>query len=246
MTNIEKTLDALQPYVIGIRFLKTQPVVDIVLNEGWTLPEDVNIIRTKGDESMNYHMIHSDVDGIGLDKLLEYVEKTIKINLEREKKHDLLKDKVNQLKEVFKKNSLDKLQRLKFTFGDEDFVGDMSDIDVEINELIEPKNLNNQSNPQTITQEIKEEIVHNKTSEFLDEEGKPIELTDEDIELAAEEERAKQNLKIIANRKQNKSPNQNLAKQIELPPKRKLALANNECDCDENEACDKCIDSKGY
>jgi hypothetical protein len=246
MSNITKTLESLQPYVIGIRFLKTIPVVDVVLNEGWTLPEDANITRTKGDESMNYHMIHSENPNVGLDKLLEYVDKTIKINLEREKKHELLKAKVNELKEVFKKNSLDKLKRLKFTFGDEDFVGAISDIDVEIDEIIEPTIPITQKQEEYIEPPFIEEAIL-PTTEFLDEEGKPIAMTEEERELAEEEARAERNLKILESRKANKPANSNLAKKIELPPKRKPAIANySGCDCDENEACDKCIDSKGY
>lgn len=251
MTNIEKTLDSLQPYVIGIRFLKTVPVVDVVLNEGWTLPEDANITRTKGDEALNYHMIHSDVAGVGLDRLLEYVDRTIKINLEREKKHELLKAKVNELKEVFKKSSLDKLKRLKFAFGDEDFVGAMSDIDVEIDEMVEPKKQVSYTRipdePEYIEPTFVEESI-TPTTEFLDEEGKPIAMTEEEKELAEEEARAARNLKILESRKASKPQTQSIAKKIELPPKRKPAVVNYEtgCECADDEACEKCIDSKGY
>ena len=66
---------------------------------------------------MNYFMIFSETNGIGLDELLGYVERTIKLNQEREKKHELLKAKVNELKEIFKKNSLSKLTRLKFSLS---------------------------------------------------------------------------------------------------------------------------------
>lgn len=255
MSNIQKTLDSLQPYVIGIRFLKTIPVVDVVLNEGWTLPEDANIIRTKGDESMNYHMIHSEVPSIGLDKLLEYVDKTIKLNLDREKKHELLKSKVNELKEVFKKNTLDKLQRLKFTFGDEDFVGGISDIDVEIDEMVEPKKqvsytrIPEESEPAQpyVEPPFVEETIITPETAYLDGDGKPIELTEEEREMAEEEARAQRNLKILEQRKANQKPN--LSKKIELPPKRQQTAVMNYdtgCSCGDDEACDKCIDAKGY
>lgn len=240
MSNIQKTLESLQPYVIGIRYLKGTPLVDVVLTEGWTLPESTTVTRTKGDESMNYHMIHSDKPGIGLDELLEYVDKTIKFNLDRENKHELLKAKVNQLKELFKKTPLVKLARLKFTFGDEDFLTTMSDIDEEPAKYEEP----------TGEPEFIEEVIETPLNgEYLDEDGKPIQMSDEDRELAAEEARAARNLKALENRKQNqKLPN---AKKVELPPKRKPVLANEmnyntDCECGENEACEKCIDSKDF
>lgn len=252
MTNIEKTLDSLQPYVIGIRFLKTVPVVDVVLNEGWTLPEDAKITRTKGDETLNYHMIHSDVAGVGLDRLLEYVDRTIKINLEREKKHELLKSKVNELKEVFKKSSLDKLKRLKFVFGDEDFVGAISDIDVEIDEMVEGKThlsgipISNEYEEPINNRNNHEEYIESPTIEYLDENGAPIEISEEEKELVEEEARAERNLKILEQRKSIQKPN-SLANKIELPPKRKSMVINDTgCTCIDDEACEKCIDYKGY
>jgi hypothetical protein len=247
MSNIQKTLEALQPYVIGIRYLKGIPLVDVVLTEGWTLPEDSKITRAKGDEAMNYHMIFSEAAGIGLDELLAYVDKTIKVNLDREKKHELLKSKVNQLKELFKKTPLTKLERLKFTFGEEDFMTSMSDIDIDIEPEIK--------NQPSIEEEIEEPIIsevpftdNTNTTAYVDSDGNPIEMDEEEKELAAEEARAQRNLKILENRKQNSS---NIAKKIELPPKRKLAIANeinydSDCSCDENEACEKCIDRKDF
>lgn len=245
MSNIQNTLESLQPYVIGIRYLKGIALVDVVLTEGWTLPEDSKITRTKGDESMNYHMIHSESPGVGLDELLEYVDKTIKLNLDREKKHELLKLKVNQLKEVFKKTPLSKLERLKFTFGEEDFMTTMEDIDEEPEVIKKPI-----PSPVESIEYVEEEVTNKSnstTTEFIDEDGQPIKMTEEEKELAEEEARAERNLRVIESMKQNqKSPNN--AKKVELPPKRKPALANygSDCECSDNEACDKCIDSKDF
>ncbi len=131
MSNIQKTLDSLQPYVIGIRYVEGTPVVDAVFKEGWSVPADNNVKMAKGDESMNYYMLFSESPNIGLDDLLAYVDKVIKLNLEREKKHELLRVKVNELKEVFKKNTLAKLTRLKFTFAEEELVGNLNDFDID-------------------------------------------------------------------------------------------------------------------
>jgi hypothetical protein len=56
-----------------------------VFKEGWTVIEDANIKKVKGDDGLNYYMIFSEIKGIGLDELLNYVGKVIKANLEREK-----------------------------------------------------------------------------------------------------------------------------------------------------------------
>jgi hypothetical protein len=57
--------------------------------------------KNKGNEEMNYYMLFSEVAGVGLDELLTLL-KTIKFNIEREKKHELLRTMVNDLKEIFK------------------------------------------------------------------------------------------------------------------------------------------------
>ena len=48
MSNIQKTLDLLQPYVIGIRYVEGTPVIDAVFKDGWTIPEDQKIKKLKG------------------------------------------------------------------------------------------------------------------------------------------------------------------------------------------------------
>ena len=251
MSNIQNTLDSLQPYVIGIRYVEGTPLVDAVFKEGWTVPEDSNIKKVKGDDGLNYYMIFSEVKGIGLDELLNYVDKTIKLNLEREKKHDLLRTKVNELKEIFKKNSLVKLQRLNFTFSDEELVPNLNDFDIDIDiddeEPIVPKL------ESVVEEEYYEEptelITPTEHVTFIDENGKPIEMTEEELELLAEEARAERNIKAMNAKKQNSN---NQSKKIELPPKRKVEMVmdNNEyetdCDCGDGDACDRCIDSKGY
>lgn len=223
MSSIQKTLDSLQPYVIGIRYVNGVPLIDTVFKEGWTLPEDVNISKIKGDEGVNYYMIFSEADGFGIDSLLEYVEKTIKINLEREKKHELLVVKVNELKELFKTNSLSKLTNLKFVFGNDELLPSLNDFDVE---------------------EINTEVEENKIpkiEENLDE------LSEEEREILEEEKRGEQNRKILEAKK-NKL--KNISNKIELPPKNKMVMVTSDseeeyvCECGENEACDKCIDKK--
>ena len=252
MSNIQNTLDSLQPYVIGIRYVEGTPLVDAVFKEGWTVPEDSNIKKVKGDDGLNYYMIFSEVKGIGLDELLNYVDKTIKLNLEREKKHDLLRTKVNELKEIFKKNSLVKLQRLNFTFSDEELVPNLNDFDIDIDiddeEPIVPK-LESITEEEEYYEEPTELITPTEHVAFIDENGKPIEMTEEELELLAEEARAERNIKAMNAKKQNSN---NQSKKIELPPKRKVEMVmdNNEyetdCDCGDGDACDRCIDSKGY
>lgn len=177
MSNLQKTLDALQPYVIGIRYLDGMPVVDAVFKDDWSLPESNFITKVKGNNDVNYYMLFSETEGIGLDELLSYVDVTIKTNIEKEKKHELLKERVNELKELFKRTPLTKLQRLKFLFSEEDLVPSINELDINEEEKINV-NLENL----TIETEVK------KIAEDTFEE---MPMTDEEREILEEEKRAK-------------------------------------------------------
>lgn len=226
MSNIQKTLDSLQPYVIGIRYVEGTPIVDAVFKEGWTVPDEPKIKKLKGNDELNYYMLFSEVEGIGLDELLSYVRKTIDINVEREKKHELLREKVNELKEFFKKNSLDKLKRLKFTLTEEDLVPKLNDFDVDIDESFEeevveqPKSTNietpnfHQENADEYETSEDKNLELEKKHTYLDENGNPIEMSEEELEMIEEEERAKRNIEL---QKQKKL--KNMSNKVELPPR---------------------------
>lgn len=220
MSSIQKTLDSLQPYVIGIRYLDGLPLVDTVFKEGWNVPEDPSITKVKGDEGMNYYMIYSEKKGIGIDELLSFVDKTIKLNLEREKKHELLRLKVEELKKLFKDNSLARLTRLKFTFAEEDIVPSLGEFDLNIEEQTETEEIQEPTQePVIYTTEMvdnmysEEDVKTENIPHYLDENGNPIEYTEEELEMMEEEARAERNRKLFKNKKNG------MASKIELPPR---------------------------
>lgn len=129
MSKIQDKLDSLQPYVVGIRYLQGLQIVDAVFKEGWTIPESEILLQELVDESQNYYMFYTEKEGVTIDDILDYVESVININIEREKKYELLKEKVEELKRVFKDNPLSKLERLKFSFSEKDILPSLSDMD---------------------------------------------------------------------------------------------------------------------
>jgi hypothetical protein len=129
MSKIQEKLDSLQPYIVGIRYLQGLQIVDAVFKEGWTIPDSEILQRELVDESQNYYMFYTEKEGVTIDDILDYVEGVININIEREKKYELLKEKVEELKKVFKDNPLSKLERLKFSFSDKDILPSLSDMD---------------------------------------------------------------------------------------------------------------------
>lgn len=248
MSNIQKTLDALQPYVIGIRYLEGLIAVDVIFKEGWVIPDDKLVKKQKGpDDTINYYMLYSDVPNIGLDEILAYVENTIKLNLEKEKKYDLLKAKVDELKELFKKNTLAKLKNLRFTF-DEVLVPDINDFNLDIDEEFSADGLESVAYEEEVIQP-QTPVIPQGPEVYLDENHNPIPMTEEDREILAEEARAERNRIALKNKK---SAPQKKIINVELPPRKQKEVYVPEpsgggyCTCGPNDACNICMDSKDY
>jgi len=198
MANIQKTLDSLQPHVIGIRYLNGNPLIDVVLKENWVVTTEPHIKKIKGNDEVNYYMFFSEIPEIGVDELLDSVKKTIDLNVERENKQELLKVKFNELKKLFRENNLDRLRQLKFVFNtfDEDY------LNVTEEPFNIPDNTTNDiinSNDDT-SNEIEEEIIVHEAP-YLDENGNPLQLSEEELEMIEEEKRAEVNRRMLKNKK---------------------------------------------
>jgi len=134
MSGIQKRLSALQPHIISIRCVQGISVVDAIFKDGWVVPKSEIIDVKKGEGDTNYYMFYSEKEDIGADELLDYVEKIIEINVERELKYELLKEKVKELKELFFKTPLAKLKTLRFAFSSDSLTPDiMSEDDIAFN-----------------------------------------------------------------------------------------------------------------
>jgi hypothetical protein len=149
MSNIQSRLDSLQPYITGIRYVQGHQIVDGVFKTGWTIPESEIVKKEMVNAENNSYVFYTEKEGFTFDDLLDYVEDIININIEREKKHDLLKLKVKELQEIFKNTSLSKLNSLKFSFNEPDLIDSLDDLGIDMNEPLE---------------EIKVPVVNEKTT----------------------------------------------------------------------------------
>lgn len=118
MGNIQERLNKLKPFVKGIRFVNSTSVVDVQLKENWTLSENTNILVKKGKSEENYYMFYSEDTTITFDDILDFVEDTINLNVENEKKLELIKVKIQELKTHFETKPLSVLRTLKFEFDE--------------------------------------------------------------------------------------------------------------------------------
>jgi hypothetical protein len=205
MANFQEKLDSLQPFLIGIRYLEGKPLIDVVLKENWVVTTEQHIKKIKGNQEVNYYMFFSETPEIGVDELLDSVKKTINLNVEHENKQELLKVKFNELKKLFKENNLDRLKQLKFVFNtfDEDYLNITEEplntpdnTTNDINDIIAPP-INNIDG---VSNEIEEEIIVHE-AQYLDENGNPLQLSEEELEMIEEEKRAEVNRKILKNKK---------------------------------------------
>lgn len=229
MAKIQDRLNILKPYIVGIRYLEGIQIVDAMFKEGWTVPDSDIIKKELVDGPKNYYMFYSqDNDNVTVDTLLDYVEGIININIERENKFQLLKLKVDELKELFKTNELNKLETLRFTFSDGDSINPkISELDINLNES------------DVVEQSV--EIVEQE--DVLEEET--IDSTDITFTNGGVSTLNSTNVRTATYKNQT----------IELPPKGNIEvetydlphdMTSGPCDCGPEEACGKCMDEKGF
>jgi len=118
MSNINKRLSELNPHVLGIRFNENITVIDTFFKEGWELPKSEDVGYESVPSRNNTYMLYPQNENVLIDDMLDYVAYTIKINIEREEKIKLLQIKINEMKDIFTRESLSKCKTLEFTFSE--------------------------------------------------------------------------------------------------------------------------------
>jgi hypothetical protein len=93
----------------------------------WSLPKSIveegQVVGFETeDQNMKGISFVAPIDELQISTTLTKIAKIIKLNKERELKEKLFKQTIEQLKQTFEKNDLDKLQNLYFDFdlGEED------------------------------------------------------------------------------------------------------------------------------
>lgn len=186
MSNIQNKLDSLQPFITGIRYVQGLQVVDAAFKAGWTIPESDIVKKEMVDAENNSFVFYTDKDGVTFDDLLEYVEGIISINIEREKKHELLKAKVKELQEIFKKTPLSKLNTLKFKFNEPDLVPSLDEMDIDLDEepVVLTKPQEREETPIEEPKNVEESKVNGNTAKLK---GQEIELPPMDGKIEVQE-----------------------------------------------------------
>lgn len=113
---IDKIFEELSPYLRGIKKADNYSVVEVNLKSSWLIPQHATIenqSKTTKQNGINYYMFFSEKDGF--DTMLNWLKgSVVEMNIELEQKEQLLKSKVEQLKEIFENSSLEELEKMDF------------------------------------------------------------------------------------------------------------------------------------
>ena len=116
-----KELAPFVQYIHSIRKLETYLSFDMVFPTKWSLPKSIieegqSISFNVQDRNSKGITFVSQINENDISLILIKIAKIIKLNKERELKEQLFKQTIDQLKQTFEKNDLDKLQNLYFDF----------------------------------------------------------------------------------------------------------------------------------
>jgi len=114
-----KQLEQIFPYLKSVRKLKNYLCFDIEIPTTWKLPkkyviQDKVVEQEKAQPNMRLLSFISDFEEVETNKTIDNINSIIEYNKELEEKEVLFLNKVEELKKIFEKQDLGKLQTLKF------------------------------------------------------------------------------------------------------------------------------------
>lgn len=112
-------ISQIYPYLMSIRKLKNYVTFDMSFPANWKFPKkfmpENNVVETETPNTDERGVSFvSEFTESSTTKIVENITNIISFNREREEKEVLLQNKVNELKSIFEKQSLNTLKGLKF------------------------------------------------------------------------------------------------------------------------------------
>jgi hypothetical protein len=111
-------MNDMKPYFRGIEMYNDALMVKVIFPNKWKAypSEDGRIKVTPSDTDANLTYYYADSKDTTYEDMFDLIEETIKANNEIVLKLQLLKEKVEELKELFSSHPYDELQTLSFAF----------------------------------------------------------------------------------------------------------------------------------
>lgn len=103
-------------YFRGIEYYNDALIVKVNFPPRWQVypSSDGNIKPAKSERAQGEYYYYGDMNKVSLDDIFGVIKETIEANQDAELKIQLLNEKMNELKEIFKKTSYEELLNLKF------------------------------------------------------------------------------------------------------------------------------------
>jgi hypothetical protein len=136
--NFTELLSYLFPYMSGIRKVKQYVSIDLVFPTGWTFPTEIvektNVVQNENYKGSGTFLSFVAEPDEKLEQTIETIFELIGYNLERQEKEKLLKNKIQELKQIFESSKLNELQNLKFElpYDDDDLLNSLEDEQEEV------------------------------------------------------------------------------------------------------------------
>ena len=117
--NLQDRMDALAPYFRGIERYNDAIIVRVYYPSNWKAYEssDGNVKVTPSDDDPNETYYYADSNIASYDDIFDLIEETVKANEEVSLRLQLLKEKGEELKELFSRLPYEELKTLEFVVG---------------------------------------------------------------------------------------------------------------------------------
>lgn len=106
-------IEKVSKYLKSVRLIKNYVSFDMVLPETWSIIKSPDNIEVLKEENKFISFVCENKKEY-IDILESYIDKIIKVNIEKEEKERLFKSKVMELKSIFENEKLENLKGLKF------------------------------------------------------------------------------------------------------------------------------------
>jgi hypothetical protein len=120
MKSLQERMDGMKPYFRAIEVYNDALMVRVVLPSSWKIypSADGRIKVTPSETNANEAIYYADGNEATYEDIFDLVEETIKANQDIVLKLKLLREKVEELKELFSTHSYNDLQTLRFEFSE--------------------------------------------------------------------------------------------------------------------------------
>lgn len=113
-----KEIENITDYIISIRKLEKYFSFDVNFPSTWSIlkshVDETKTVFTKNENKGKHVSFVSELDELSITETIDRINNIVKYNKEKEEKERLFQEKVNELKSIFEKESLEELKNLKF------------------------------------------------------------------------------------------------------------------------------------